>query len=274
MFFALEAWWTAVARGKNATERETARNSAPLAACGVNSVTVFRRTDGATPCRKRTKQLLLVVCGAAWVLAVATGLVVLWDYDAGPAPAGHPPARWPVASRLAQVNTRATLVMTAHPHCPCTRASIGELEGLMTQTAGLVDTYVLFYKPMAVPEGWDHTDLWRRAALIPGVRVVQDDAGAEAERFGALASGQVMLYSAGGDRLFSGGITASRGHAGDNAGRDAIVALLRHQPNTRAVTPVFGCALGETATNSPGPGGSVTLGNILGRIGVRIGRYQ
>jgi hypothetical protein len=256
------------------TEREAARNSAPLAACGVNSVTVFRRAEGATTWHKGMKQLLLVVCGAAWVLAVATGLVVLWDYDAGPAPAGHPPTRWPVASRLAQGNGRATLVMAAHPHCPCTRASIGELEALMTQAAGLVDTYVLFYKPTGVPEGWDRTDLWTRAAAVPGVRVVQDDAGVEAERFGALASGQVMLYSASGERLFSGGITASRGHAGDNAGRDAIVALLRHQSNTRALTPVFGCALGKTATKSPGPGGSVTLGNILGRIGVRIGRYE
>ncbi len=274
MFFFLKRIGNPLARNKGVTECESARNSALGAACGVNSVTGHKRIERATDRRKRTRQVLLVVFGAAWVLAVATGLVVLWDYDAGPAPAGHPPARWPAASRLAQVSSRATLVMTAHPHCPCTRASIGELDALMTQTAGLVDTYVLFYKPKGVPEGWDRTDLWTRAASIPGVRVVQDDAGVEAERFGALASGQVMLYSASGDRLFSGGITASRGHAGDNAGRDAIVAHLRHQPSARALTPVFGCALGETAAKSPGPAGSVTLANILGRIGVRSGRYE
>ena len=40
-------------------------------------------------------------------------------------------------------------------------------------------------------------------------------------------SGQVVVYDAKGALLFSGGITAARGHMGDNAGRDRITALLR-----------------------------------------------
>jgi hypothetical protein len=221
------------------------------------------------------KRALLLISGIAWVLAISYGLVLLWDYDAGPAPPGHPPARWPVASRLGPAKTRATLVMAAHPHCPCTRASIGELDVLMAQSAELVEAYVLFYTPDGVLNSWERTDLWTSAAAIPGVHAMRDDNGLEAGLFGALASGQVMLYSASGELLFSGGITGSRGHAGDNAGRDAIGALLRREPAVRAVTPVFGCTLGApTNTRSLGPARSVTLRNVLGRMGVRVGSEE
>jgi hypothetical protein len=54
--------------------------------------------------------------------------------------------------------------------------------------------------------------------------------------------------------FFSGGITAARGHAGDNAGRSEIVSLLNHEQSQRPrslnpgqplrdATSVFGCPL-------------------------------
>jgi hypothetical protein len=43
--------------------------------------------------------------------------------------------------------------------------------------------------------------------------------------------------------IFSGGITASRGHAGENAGVLALVALLTHGRPERRATSVFGCPL-------------------------------
>jgi hypothetical protein len=161
--------------------------------------------------------------------------------------------------------------MAVHPQCPCTRASIGELERLMAHSNRLVDAYLLFYRPDGVPPDWEQTGLWTRAAAIPGVQVVRDDRGEEAERFGALASGQAMLYSANGDLLFRGGITSSRGHAGDNPGRAAIVALVQHEPTTRTVTPVFGCTLRDAAGPLPrAQGGIAVVRQILGRIGVPV----
>ena len=56
--------------------------------------------------------------------------------------------------------------------------------------------------------------------------MLRDDDGAEARRFGAETSGQTLLYDEHGALLFSGGITGARGHAGDNAGRASLVALL------------------------------------------------
>lgn len=52
-----------------------------------------------------------------------------------------------------------------------------------------------------------------------------------------------MLYGADGRLLFSGGITGSRGHSGDNEGRRAIVSLLTGEGAYKSDTPVFGCSL-------------------------------
>lgn len=108
--------------------------------------------------------------------------------------------------------------MLVHPRCSCSHASIGELAVLMAQAPMRPQTYVLFLKPGQFPHDWEKSPLWHRAASIPNVTVIRDDDGLEAARFGAATSGQTMLYDANGRLLFSGGITGSRGHAGDNAG--------------------------------------------------------
>jgi hypothetical protein len=97
--------------------------------------------------------------------------------------------------------------------------------------------------PTSFAEGWENTDLWGTAAGIPGVTVVRDDDGREARRFGAETSGQTLLYDERGVLVFSGGITGARAHAGNNVGRQSLVALLNHEPAARSGTNVFGCSL-------------------------------
>jgi hypothetical protein len=113
----------------------------------------------------------------------------------------------------------------------------------MTQAQGRVTAYVLFVRPPGFSEGWEQTDLWASAAAIPGVTALRDDGGVEAGRFHAATSGQTALYDAAGNLLFSGGITGARGHAGDNAGRAAVVSLLTTGEAERRDAPVFGCPL-------------------------------
>jgi hypothetical protein len=153
-----------------------------------------------------------------------------------------------------------TVVMLLHPHCPCSRASIEELSKLMTHCAGKLSAKVIAIRPAGVTQGWEQTDLARSAAAIPGVEVVADDQGREAQRFGGATSGQTLLFAADGRLLFAGGITESRGHIGDNAGRSAIEAIVLAESNdistTRETnpgqTPVFGCPLfSERRTSSP-----------------------
>jgi hypothetical protein len=78
---------------------------------------------------------------------------------------------------------------------------------------------------------------------MPDVKVVDDPDSEMARRFGAGVSGQVLLYDASGHLAFNGGITASRGHFGDNDGLDAVLAILRDQTPYRRTSPVFGCSL-------------------------------
>jgi hypothetical protein len=186
---------------------------------------------------------LLALIGAASIIAIAAGMGILWRYSLTPGTAGTPPAFWPAQSRLARKLGALTLAMVVHPHCPCTRASIAELEILMAHARGQLDAWVIFLKPRGFNDSWTKTSLWISAAAIPGVSAVVDD-GAEARLFGAATSGQTMIYDRNGRLLFSGGITAARGHFGDNAGASAIAALLEQAaPRAGGKTAVYGCAL-------------------------------
>jgi hypothetical protein len=191
----------------------------------------------------KKKRLILFAAGALWLLMIGTGTGFLWNYEGIPGAAAAAPNRWPADSRIPRDTDRATLIMLAHPHCPCTRASVAELSRLMTQAQGRVEAYVLFVKPQGFSAEWEKTDLWAGAAAIPGVHVVGDDEGVEAKRFGSATSGQTLLYDAEGKLLFSGGITSARGHEGDNAGRAAIVSLLTTSDAGLTQTSVFGCPL-------------------------------
>src|SRR5918911_4341156 len=147
-------------------------------------------------------RVVLFTSTILWLFAVSIGLWLLWGYENTPGVGAEPPRQWPADSRIQRATDRATLVMLAHPHCPCTRASIGELARLMTQAQGRVTAYVLFIKPSGSPGDWEKTDLWASAAAIPGVSVVADDEGVEARRFHALTSGQTVLYDTEGKLLF------------------------------------------------------------------------
>ena len=189
------------------------------------------------------KNVVLAISAAAWVCVVAAGLTVVVRYENTPGHSERTPHNWPASSFLPQPAGRPSLVLFAHPHCPCTRATMGELARIMAQCEGKLDASVIFFSPESSAQGWEQTPLRREAAAIPGVRVLDDKGGREARRYGAETSGQTMLYDASGHLLFSGGITASRGHSGDNAGRSAIVALVNSGRADRNSTPAFGCSL-------------------------------
>ncbi|HLL71285.1 MAG TPA: hypothetical protein VK363_07620 [Pyrinomonadaceae bacterium] len=193
--------------------------------------------------KPKKNRMILLATGALWILIICAGIGVLWSYARTPGVAATAPEQWPSDSPLRHSADGATLVMMAHPHCPCTRASVGELARLMAQAQGRVKAYVLFVKPSDFPDGWEKTDLSASASAIPNVTVVRDDEGVEAARFHAATSGQTMLYDARGKLLFSGGITGARGHEGDNAGRAAIVSLLTTNESGEKGTPVYGCPL-------------------------------
>jgi hypothetical protein len=176
-----------------------------------------------------------------WCAGVMAGVIALWRYSSTPGAMGVAPKRWPANTLIHPRPGRATLIMLAHPHCPCTRASLNELARLPTR--GEADTWVLFLKPSEVEAGWEKTDLWDIATAIPGVQPIADADGTAAKTFGAETSGHVLLYDADGALRFSGGITAARGHEGPSAGANAILTAMHGgEPGPdRALT--FGCPL-------------------------------
>jgi hypothetical protein len=200
----------------------------------------------------RKNIVITTVFGVAWMAALAFGARTLLKYETTPGRVGVVSSSWPSASIVPRKSDKPTLVMLAHPHCPCTRASVGELSELMAHAMGKVNAYVLFVKPPGAGADWDDTDLRRTAAAIPGVTVLTDEDGIEAARFGAETSGHTLVFDRDGTLVFSGGITASRGHAGDNAGESAVLAALNQEPLARNRTPVFGCSLTKRASMEEG----------------------
>lgn len=167
----------------------------------------------------------------------------LWGYENGPGSVGAVPATWPVESVVSPAPDVHDLVVLVHPRCPCSRASLEELDRLVASCGERLAVHVLLYRPGDEESGWTRGDLRARAEAIPGVTCLEDPDGREAERFGARTSGHVSLYDPAGRLAFSGGITGSRGHAGDNAGRRAIAAIVDGRRTADAATPVFGCPL-------------------------------
>jgi hypothetical protein len=110
---------------------------------------------------------------------------------------------------------------------------------------------VLFFKPRAFSNEWARAESWQSATAIPNVAVSEDADGEQARLFGAQTSGYVLLYDPRGHLLFSGGITASRGHAGDNAGESAILSILDGQHGPVTETRVYGCSLSSKCEALP-----------------------
>ena len=182
-----------------------------------------------------------------WCALIAWGSLAAATWTSRPGDAVPAPVRWPSASAIARSTTGPTLLVFAHPRCPCTAATLRELERIAARCAPRLDVEVLFHLPAGAPDGWRDGASWRLAAAIPGVGVRADPEGREARRFGARTSGGALLFDAHGRLLFEGGLTGARGHEGDNAGKSAVLAhVLAGGSDTRA-TPVFGCPLFDDA---------------------------
>ena len=161
-------------------------------------------------------------------------------------------AAWPSQAPIPLATGRANLVLFLHPRCPCSRASLAELIEAMTRLGAPSATSpavtVLFTIPSDDAIAWKDSVLWHSATAIPGIRVAADPDGKLATRFGATASGHLLLFDKAGRLLFSGGITGARGHEGDNAGLDTLITLAQGgvRPGVAtapARTPVYGCSL-------------------------------
>jgi hypothetical protein len=190
---------------------------------------------------RKPRSLAIVWC--CWVAAAIAGLGLLGAYARTPGARQHAPEY--VANQ--NPKTRPSLVMFIHPQCPCSSASVEELNHILARCPGKAAVQVFAVMPPGADLKWADAPLIQRAREIPGVQVKVDDRAQESRRLGVETSGHVLLYDAHGNLRFTGGITPSRGHVGDSAGSDAIISILNGEPQALGKAPtqtdVFGCAL-------------------------------
>jgi hypothetical protein len=192
-------------------------------------------------------RLLLAVLAVASVVTTFFGLWFLLVFDQMPGARSGAPARWPASSTVQRAGGRRALLVFAHPFCGCTEATLGELAKISARRAPKSPEpaiTILLTRPNG--SDWQRSPLWDEAHRLIGANVVWDDDGREARLFEVRTSGEVLLYGSKGELLFQGGVTGSRGHAGDNFGADELAAALDSGLPVRTVHPVFGCALANS----------------------------
>lgn len=186
----------------------------------------------------------LLVLAFIWAVAVAIGFVCLFNYQTEVGKSGAIPVTFPEFSQMATRPDQPTLIMFAHPRCPCTRASLGELARVVSRLQDEVRAYVVFYLPETMDPEWAATDLVTTALAIPGVDVLHDKGGLETRRFRVRTSGHVLLYDKLARLSFTGGITSARGHYGDNEGSKELLArATQSHSNITSKHVVFGCPI-------------------------------
>jgi hypothetical protein len=187
------------------------------------------------------------VVTALWFAAFAAGTVVFLRFEFTPGHQTSAPRSWPQDSSIALASDGMTLVLFAHPHCVCTRASLDELQVVLSHHSRPLKAAVVFVQLPAFTDEEMRDESWEKAGRIPGLERRIDEGGVEARRFGALVSGYTVLYDAAGKLLFDGGVTGSRGQIGANAGRNSVIGFLRDGEADASRTPVFGCYLFDRA---------------------------
>lgn len=187
----------------------------------------------------------LVVFIGIWLVGLSLGFGLLTQFDTQPGLLGNVPGVWPKQEGIHYDHQRPTLLMVLHPFCACSKASLHELSRLMSIVPEKTNTSIIV---VGKPDNTLRRDLDALKSVF-GVNIVLDPSGDKARQFGLETSGHVILYDQQGQLMFSGGITPSRGHQGDNFGSESIVGLLAQQSSktfaqpTIASTPVFGCSL-------------------------------
>ncbi|MEM7232298.1 MAG: hypothetical protein AAF517_09000 [Planctomycetota bacterium] len=183
----------------------------------------------------------MVLLAVLWLIGIGVGLSVLlrFDYEAGAV--GRIATTFPTRTRLEPAENGMTLVMSLHPRCPCSRASIAELERLLARCGESLQATLLFYVPSGFDAAWTDTPTWNRAREVPGVTTEADVDGRLIKRFGFQVSGEAALFDSKSQLRFHGGITPARSHEGTSEGALAVAGIVSGEREDYFEAPSFGC---------------------------------
>jgi hypothetical protein len=194
---------------------------------------------------------VLAIAVFGWgALAIAGAALLAWkSHEPGATTA--PPPVFPASLTQHRVDGLTTVFVALHPRCPCSRATIGNLERALAKSLPH-NIVALVYTPRGAAPDWASSDTVRRIAAA-GAHTVADADGRAAASLGMQTSGQVVAYDRAGRLAFSGGVTPSRAHEGDCAGLTRLTEILNGRDALDAaptVTGVYGCPLCNGADQS------------------------
>jgi len=172
-----------------------------------------------------------------WLLLASSSILFVMNYDF-------------ISNTQSKIELKISpyqLYVFLHPYCPCSNATLHELDSLLNKlqktSRTILKTQIIFFKPGNDIKKWEKSILWKNSHTLNNVEIRVDWDGKLSQRYQAKTSGETMLFNKDGQRLFDGGITISRGHEGDNPGKEYIYRLVTHQKTNQTDSPVFGCPL-------------------------------
>lgn len=174
-----------------------------------------------------------------WIALVAAGFARLVVYQ-------QSPGADIVPAEISEPNPECetwTLLVGVHPRCPCTQATVNELEHLLRRYPASLDCQVMIYHPEKRGQEWLALPMVNQLRILPQVTLRGDSEGRELAALGIETSGGVRLFDPTGKLRFHGGITPSRGHRGVNMGSEIIETLLRGEPTNLDHAHVYGCRI-------------------------------
>ena len=183
-----------------------------------------------------------------WFIALAVIYGKLAVYSQSPEGLGTPPMA--AVANVSVHPEKYTLAVYIHPKCPCTQATLYEVERLMTKVRDEVALSFYIFGASDAPSVWFEGTLDQLEQKFPDSLVIRDIDGEYSKSAGASVSGSTVLYTPDGVPVFWGGVTSGRGHSGDNLGSDSILSIARGLEPTRSEAPVYGCRITDDSSNN------------------------
>ncbi len=139
--------------------------------------------------------------------------------------------------------SKPTIVFFYHPHCPCTRATIRNIERALTNCLCNPRIIAFAFIPEGKSESWIESDTTRKLRTFKGTQVYPDQAGLITRKFRVVTSGHILVYDRDKQLVFSGGVTSSRGHEGTCNAIEAFLHAANGEVHSSIEYPAFGCSI-------------------------------
>jgi hypothetical protein len=195
---------------------------------------------------------LFAVAGLVWCASLATAWNQLYSHAYRPAKTDRVVDLWPQDTILGASSQRFRIVIFVHPLCPCTQATLEELDESLTRIPADVAVDAVAVTTGLSADEVESSRTVESLQRMPRVTLHLDASGREQRAFGAVVSGETFAFDREGRLAFHGGLTPARGHQGDSAGQKLLEELACGRRHAPCEAPVFGCRL-PSAEGTPTP---------------------